>query len=195
MKRLDDWRAPMHIRRKLPLRLLACLTACFSIAPAAPPDDWQTPVMRRAVLWLLYDDWGQEGRSYGSERIESTAHDRQKPASLIAGKTIFLDASGWGTRAPFLYHSATKTVTAAPPGYKPPERHSESISISIEKQPAYYTAKLYWGHQLFFLALQFKNGQPIVTEFSEHMVMLRPPTLPTGEFPRALRPKQYENRP
>jgi hypothetical protein len=169
----------MHIPHKLPLRLLACLTACFSIAHAAPPEDWQTPVMRRAVLWLLYDDWGQEGRSYGSERIESTAHDRQKPASLIAAKTIFLDASGWGTRAPFLYHSATRIVTAAPRGYKPPEQRSKSIRISIQKHPTHYMAKLYWGRQLFFLHIHFKNGQPVVTEFTEHMVMLQLPTLPT----------------
>lgn len=183
-----------HIARKLSLRLLACLAVCFSIAQAAPPEDWRAPVMRRAVLWLLYDDWGQEGRSYGSERIESTAHDRQKPASLIAAKTIFLDASGWGKRAPFLYHSATKTVTAAPAGFKSPEG-SGTIRISIEKNPIQYRARLYWGRQLFLLSLQFKNGQPIVTEFSEHMVMLRAPRFQPENFPKPADPPKTKNTP
>lgn len=164
-------RAMRTDRRHLLLALVLCCASWSCPARAATAEDWQIPVMRRAVLWLLYDDWGQERRVYGSERIEATAHDRQKPDVLRAAKTIHLDASGWGTRAPFTYNAATRTVVPAPPNSKP-LNPSESIRISVQKHPTHYMAKLWWGNQLFFIHVQYKNGQTFVSEFTEHMLTL-----------------------
>lgn len=163
----------MHVLLKRAAFALAVnlLTASAAVAESKPAT-WQIPVIRRAVLWLLHDDWGQPKRAYGFERIEETAPLRQKPEPLRNAKAICVDASGWGARQNFLYEADSKTVSAIKEGKESTHR-LQKIRLSAQGLPTHYAVKIWWGGQLFFLKMNpTRGGDVVVTEFTDHWLTL-----------------------
>jgi hypothetical protein len=159
------------IANSIRIASLIPLFSLYSAVATAADKDWRPPIIARAVSWLIYDDWGHSTRAYGFERIRETAPNRQIPESLRKAPLLHVDASGWGGRQSFLYDTATKAVV---PTTAKPETFSRSMTIrlSIQKQEKDYTAKVFWGNQLFFLRLQLKGDGAIVTEFTDHWLTL-----------------------
>jgi len=152
--------------RLLPIVLTFHFGFCRSTLAAGEKAEWKVPVMRAAVLWLLYDDWGQDHRAYGFDRIEEASRNRPKPESLVAAKTIHLDTSGWGGRASFLYAADTKSVVPMSADAKT-LRSLYTIRLSVQNPANHYTAKIWWDGQLFFLNLELKGDRAVVVEFTD----------------------------
>ena len=134
-------------------------------------EEWHQPVMRRAMIWLLYDDWGQEARAYGFERVRETAPRRQKPQVLKDAGVVHLDASGWGDRKSFLYNVQSKQVTPARKG-KDDLRRMEMVRFSLKSEKDTFSVKMWWGGQVYFLKIQEINGAFVVSEFTDLWVTL-----------------------